>query len=234
MSVIANTTIMSNFACIGQINLLRRLYGTLYISVEVYAEIQAGLEEGYLFYAALDHQIFPMTESGWIHLTSMTGEQEFRLFSGFPSRLHQGEASSLAIACQRGWLFLTDSLDARTTAAQLAIRLSGSPGCLVLAIEHQLCSLEQANSWLGQMIQEGSRSPVRDLTALRYCDNATFEISTEIGRRKDFFVWSADGCLNPLDIQVLSLLCHPCSIYIKYIILFFTKLFDWRAGSLIG
>ena len=166
MSVIANTTIISNFACIGQHNLLRRLYGKLYISVEVYAEIQTGLEEGYLFYASLEHQIFPIAESGWIHLTSMTDEQEFRLFSGFPSRLHQGEASSLAIACRRGWLFLTDDLDARTTATQLGIRLSGSLGCLVLAVERQLCSLEQANSWLDQMIQEGYRSPVDDLTSL--------------------------------------------------------------------
>jgi predicted nucleic acid-binding protein len=47
MSVIANTTVISNFASVNQLDLLRWLFGALYISTEVYAEIQAGLEEGY-------------------------------------------------------------------------------------------------------------------------------------------------------------------------------------------
>jgi hypothetical protein len=47
MSVIANTTVISNFASINQLDLLRRLFGALYISTEVYEEIRIGLEEGY-------------------------------------------------------------------------------------------------------------------------------------------------------------------------------------------
>ena len=50
MSVIVNTTVISNFASIGQLSLLERLYGVLYVSVEVHQEIQLGLEEGYRFY----------------------------------------------------------------------------------------------------------------------------------------------------------------------------------------
>jgi predicted nucleic acid-binding protein len=166
MRTITNTTVISNFACIGQLDLLRRLYGTLYLSIEVYEEVQAGLEEGYGFYASLDHHIFPVTKSGWIHLASMTGEHEFRSFLKFPSRLHKGEASSLAIAYHRGWLFLSDDLDARTIASRLGIRVSGSLGCLVLAVEQSLCSLVQANTWLDQMIQQGYHSPVSDLSSL--------------------------------------------------------------------
>lgn len=166
MSVIANTTVISNFASITQIDLLHHLYGKLYISIEVYEEIQTGLEEGYQFYTALEHHIFPISETGWIYLTSMADEQEYRLFASFPSRLHQGEASSLAIASHRGWLFLSDDLDARAAAIKSGIRLSGSLGCLVLGIERQLCSLRQANDWLLEMIQQGYRSPVSDLTPL--------------------------------------------------------------------
>jgi predicted nucleic acid-binding protein len=166
MSTIADTTVISNFACIGQLGVLHRLYRKLYISLEVYKEIQAGLEEGYLFYAALDQEIFPSMESGWIHLTSLTDEQEFRLLGELPAKLHQGEASSLAIAHHRGWLFLSDDLDARTMATQLGIRVSGSLGCLVLAVEQDLCSLEHANSWLTQMIQHGYHSPVHDVISL--------------------------------------------------------------------
>ena len=46
MSVISNTTVISNFASIGQLDVLRQLYGSLAISIEVYHEIQVGLEEG--------------------------------------------------------------------------------------------------------------------------------------------------------------------------------------------
>jgi len=40
MSVIANTTIISNFAGIGQLSVLKQLFNAVYISVEVYEEIQ--------------------------------------------------------------------------------------------------------------------------------------------------------------------------------------------------
>ncbi len=86
MDVIANTTVISNFACIKQLDILRQLHGTIYISVEVYEEIQTGLEEGYNFYAVLNQLIYPLTKSGWIKLTSMIDEQELYLFSEFPSR----------------------------------------------------------------------------------------------------------------------------------------------------
>jgi predicted nucleic acid-binding protein len=166
MSTISNTTVLSNFASIGQLAVLKDLYGVLSISLEVYEEIQAGLEEGYRFYTALENQIAPITPTGWIHLTSVSGEEELRLFGGFPATLHQGEASSLAIAHHRNWLFLTDDLDARRMAKQLGIRLSGSLGCLVLAVEHRACSLPQADIWLTHMIEQGYHSPVIDLASL--------------------------------------------------------------------
>jgi predicted nucleic acid-binding protein len=43
MEVIANTTIVSNFAAVGQLGLLRDVLGRVFISTEVYAEIQDGL-----------------------------------------------------------------------------------------------------------------------------------------------------------------------------------------------
>ncbi len=49
MNVIANTTIISNFAAMGRLDILRDLLGQLYITTDVYAEIQDGLIEGYDF-----------------------------------------------------------------------------------------------------------------------------------------------------------------------------------------
>ena len=90
MSVIANTTVISNFSSINQLDLLRRLYGVLFISTDVYEEVQAGIEEGYQFYAGTDQWIHPLVTEGWIRLTSMADEEELRLFGELPSRLHGG------------------------------------------------------------------------------------------------------------------------------------------------
>jgi predicted nucleic acid-binding protein len=166
MSVIANTTVISNFASINQLDLLRRLFGALYISTEVYEEIQVGLEEGYQFYTGIDLIIHPFVHDGWIRLTSMTEEAELGLYGELSSRLHRGETSCLVIARYRGWLLLTDDRAARDEGDRLGIMVSGSVGCLVLAAERGLCSLEQANIWLGEMIRQGYRSPVKDLTPL--------------------------------------------------------------------
>lgn len=166
MTVITNTTVLSNFAVIGQLDLLRQLYGTIHIPTEVYEEIRVGLEEGYQFYAGIDQLIHPFVEKGWIRLTSVTGEQELRFLGELPRRLHQGEAACLAIAQQRVWLLLTDDLTARKEAARRGIRKSGSVGCLALAVERGLCTLEQANHWLKDMIRHNYRSPVTDLTPL--------------------------------------------------------------------
>jgi len=145
MRVIVNTTVISNFASIGQLDVLRQLYGSLAMSTDVYDEIQAGLAEGYRFYEGMEQWVEPLAEGGWIHLTSLSHEQELRYLRELPARLHRGEMASLAIARHRGWLLLTDDRAARTEATRLGVPVSGSLGCLVLAIERHLCSLSQAN-----------------------------------------------------------------------------------------
>ena len=128
MSVIVNTTVISNFLGIDQLSLLKQLYSTIYISVEVHEEIQTGREEGYRFYHDIEQNIYPFVAQGWIHLTSMVGEDELSLFNRFPSHLHRGEASCLAIAHNRGWLFLTDDKAARKAATNLGVLISGHTG----------------------------------------------------------------------------------------------------------
>jgi predicted nucleic acid-binding protein len=101
-----------------------------------------------------------------MRLTSMAEAQELHLFGTLPSRLHRGEASCLAIAHHRGWMLLTDDRDARDEAICPGLRVSGAVGSLVLAVERNLCTLQQANAWLREMIRQGYYSPVTDLTPL--------------------------------------------------------------------
>lgn len=54
MSVISNTTVLSNFAAIDALDRLQELYSEVYLPTEVYKEIQRGLEEGYAFYSGIE------------------------------------------------------------------------------------------------------------------------------------------------------------------------------------
>jgi predicted nucleic acid-binding protein len=166
MSIISNTAVLSNFASVYQLALLQRLYQLIYIPSEVVAEIQAGLDEGYTFCAGLQSQIHLLRPEGWIGLASMTTESEFARFSNLLSKLHHGEASCLAIANSRNWIMLTDDQPARREASQPGVRLSGTLGCLLLAVHRQICTLEEANHLLQLMIEGGYRSPTTNLSTL--------------------------------------------------------------------
>jgi predicted nucleic acid-binding protein len=165
MSVIANTTVLSNFAELGELEMLRRLYGEIHVSVEVYREVEAGLEEGYTFYAEIPRLVDPDSSESWIRLTSLT-EKELLLLPSIPTRLHAGEASSLAIARSRGWLFLTDDKAARRYGSGCGIVLSGTLGCLISGIRRDLWTLARANECLAQIIEFGFFAPVADLADL--------------------------------------------------------------------
>jgi len=82
---LTNTTVISNFAAVNRLDLLRSLLGRLYISTEVYEEILNGLEEGYIFYEGIDELIFPFADDGWIELVSLAGEEELRRFGQYPN-----------------------------------------------------------------------------------------------------------------------------------------------------
>src|SRR5689334_8099202 len=101
MNVISNTTVLANFAAIDALDSLRILFSEVFLSTEVYQEIQRGLEEGYAFYSGIEKVLYPVKENGWLRLTSLSTEREVMIFSGLPGQLHAGEASCLAIAQQR-------------------------------------------------------------------------------------------------------------------------------------
>jgi len=66
MSVISNTTVLTNFAEIGQITVLAAIFETLFIPTEVFAELAAGVADGYAFLAPLVESVVPPAEQGWL------------------------------------------------------------------------------------------------------------------------------------------------------------------------
>jgi len=166
MSIITNTTLISNFAGVDQLELLSRLWKRLYLSEQVFAEIQAGLTQGYQFYANIEQLIVPFSKTGWLHLTGLNTTDEFRTFGQLLSHLHSGEASSLAIAYHRQWTFLSDDKAARKAGTSLNVPISGTIGVLLALVKHHHVSLTQADRILQQMIQLGYHAPVSSLNEI--------------------------------------------------------------------
>ncbi len=71
MSVISNTTVLSNFAQIGALDMLHRLYRELFLATEVFQEVRDGLDEGYTFYSEVIRVLAPMAPAGWLRLTGL-------------------------------------------------------------------------------------------------------------------------------------------------------------------
>jgi predicted nucleic acid-binding protein len=51
-------------------------------------------------------------------------------------------------------------------ALELGVKVTGTLGILVVAVERKIIVLDEANRYLAQMIQNGYRYPVKDLSSL--------------------------------------------------------------------
>ena len=166
MSVIVNTTILSNFATVGQLGLLHALWSIVYIPGQVYDEIQNGLLQGYSFYADIDQLVYPFSETGWLHLTALQSPDEFRLFGELLSVLHSGEAACLSIAAHRGWTLFSDDKAARKASESLKVSVSGTLGVLLALVKQSQLALTEADEILARMIQIGYYSPCASLNEI--------------------------------------------------------------------
>lgn len=152
MLLIADTTVISNFAYANRLDLLKSIDDTC-TTEEVMNELQAAKIEGVL-------QI--SSSNLFIEILKMD-EGEMDTFIRLNSKFGRGEASCLAIALHRNAGILTDDMDARRFAQQGCISVSGSVGILIKAIDRGQLSKEQGNHLLHLMIAKGYYSPVETL-----------------------------------------------------------------------
>lgn len=161
--MICNTTLISNFALVGRLDLLPPALGrSLFTTTEVIDEISAGVRAGYKHLIDVEALLVSGTSpfrTLALEPTELATLQEIRL------RLHAGEASCLAIALHRGLVLGTDDLAARKIARKRAGPVIGTVGALVLC-RRGLLTLDQANDILRRLISLGYRSPVSRLDSL--------------------------------------------------------------------
>jgi predicted nucleic acid-binding protein len=164
-----DATVISNFAAVGRLDLLREHLGSAFLADTVYDELIRGSTSGFAFLADIRDEMLEFSETGWLRRIRPTNDAERRAFERLATMIDLGEAMSLAIVGERGWLFLTDDREAREVADQADILTSGTVGVLIGLVLSGTLTLDEANALLGDMIVRARfRSPVTDLRQVEW------------------------------------------------------------------
>ena len=157
---VLNTTVLSNFAYIDQIQLLADLSRICAVPV-VREELREGVDDHPYLQSALDslsHDIPVVTISDTVaHREAVVSEH-----------LDPGEAQAFALADAHDGRLLTDDGDTRTFAKEQGVTVIGSVGVLLAAIDAGKIDEAVADEWLSTWIDEiGYYVPYRKLSAYR-------------------------------------------------------------------
>lgn len=152
MSVLADTTVLNNFAQIRRTDLLRSAYPDLSAPLAVWSELELGVRRG----------LVPACDWSWLKILDLTEREQARA-GEIGQDLGAGEAACIAAAVDRGFLLLSDDWEARALGRSLGLEVSGSLGVLDHLVLKQILSLEEADALLEEMVTRGFRSPYRSL-----------------------------------------------------------------------
>ena len=146
MTLIADTTILSNFSLAQRSDLLRAdCLEDIVTATQVIEEYQDGVEK----------HLVPQCDWHWLSILTLDTPEEIRLFEQLHLRLGAGESACRSLAMYRDVMVLTDDSDARRWAHRTEIPVSGTVGLLVQLIQGNVITLEEANQLLTTMRDHG-------------------------------------------------------------------------------
>lgn len=121
MIVVSDTTPLRHLIAIGQVELLRKLYGTVTVPVAVWQEMQA--------------ESTPARVKTWLHSTPdwLEVRSPYKSDAATPAlnNLDRGERQAIQLATElHADLVLVDDRDARAVALQLQLPVTGTLGVL--------------------------------------------------------------------------------------------------------
>jgi uncharacterized protein len=134
MIIISDTSPITNLAAIGQLDLLRLLYGSIIIPLAVYHELTQ------------TNHVNPGTEevkmSSWIHPQAVQDVQKVTDILNSKSNIHLGEAEAIILALElNAQLLLMDEKRGRMLANSYNLKVTGLLGVLLQAKNQQIIPL---------------------------------------------------------------------------------------------
>lgn len=133
--IIFDTDILSIFAKISRLELIKKLFGAIHITPMIREELTAPLEYGYEFPKdVLDNSsvIVPTVE-------------ELGSYNEFKVRLGKGEAEAISIAKSRKLLFATNDKVAQKVAKENGVGIISLQAILKTLVKRQILTLDDLN-----------------------------------------------------------------------------------------
>ena len=155
MLALLDNTVLSNFAIVHRVELIRAAIEDAATVPLVLDEYRAGVRLGRV----------PPIDWSWLSVLTLT-EKEQVLLATLKLRLNDGEAACLAVAAIRHARIVTDDHDAREIAAKMRVAVSGTIGLLIRLVDMGTVTMPQADKLLGEMISAGYRSPITKLAQI--------------------------------------------------------------------
>jgi predicted nucleic acid-binding protein len=153
--ILFDNTVLSNFALVKQTDLVLQLWPDSSTTVDAWGEYQAGVALGYL------------PKETWTALPRIKlNDTEVKIAQQLVNTLGAGERTCIAVAKNRRGLFVTDDRKARQVALEMGVKVTGTLGILVVAVERKVILIDEANRLLARMIEYGYRSPIDQLNKL--------------------------------------------------------------------
>ena len=158
--IIFDCCVLSNFALSDSLHVIEKLYAnSSYVTSFVAAENLRGILGGHKKLVIVNEAL----KEGWLKDIALRGEKEKALFELLSVSLGFGEASSIAVAKARGYIFACDDRVARKEADLQHVRLTGTIGLLIKAVKKKVINSHEADVILNQMIANGFYSPVKSI-----------------------------------------------------------------------
>lgn len=158
--IIFDCCCISNFALSDSLFVLENLYRkSAYITNFVSAEILRGIQQGHKDLIKIHEAL----REGWLKEAVLRSGKEKSLYETLSVSLGHGEASSIAVAKSRRFVFACDDRAARREAGLLDVKLTGTLGILTKALNHKTIDLNSGNRILIKMIEKGFYSPAKSL-----------------------------------------------------------------------
>jgi predicted nucleic acid-binding protein len=161
--IILDCCCISNFALADSLFVLEKIYShssqSSYITNFVVSEIMRGIQQGHKELSKIQAAL----KEGWLLETVPCTQKEKNLYETLSVSLGLGEASSIAIAKTRGFIFASDDRAARREAGLLEVKLTGTLGILKKAVNRKTISRNEGNLILAKMVKTGFYSPIKSL-----------------------------------------------------------------------